>query len=150
MNFAPCFITAGTPQVSTYARSRPTSRNLRRKGADARRRKASSMSIKFARTQSWSERFALGAAFRTQLPARIAERAFLELDPLPNDAFKPGVEVLFTMQPREKCRPSSKTRGQCDGFPTALHLDRRFPCSIIVRFGDDPLIDYILQRAWGR
>ena len=45
MNFAPCFITAASPHVSTYARSRPISRNLRRNGAAARRRKASSMSI---------------------------------------------------------------------------------------------------------
>ncbi|MEA2327513.1 MAG: hypothetical protein QOE68_2472 [Thermoanaerobaculia bacterium] len=86
----------------------------------------------------------LRGRFRAHLATGIAERSLLKLDPLPNDPFEPGVEVLFAMQPSQKCGSPREICGQSNGLAATLYVDRRFPRKVVMHFSDDAFVDDVL------
>jgi hypothetical protein len=103
------------------------------------------MSITVWETKSQTERFALRGRFRSHLPPGIAERSFLELDPLPNDSFKPCVEVLLAVQAGQKCSSARQSRGKSNRFAAAVYVDRRFPGRVVMRFSNYAVVDDVLM-----
>jgi len=120
-------MTAAIPHVSTYASSRPISRNLRRNGAAARRRKASSMSITVV-----GERKGEPKAF-TRRPRRGGERGERQKTSTRAPPRPPRLRVNSALSPFEEtlgslARDSESLRRDSRGSCRRLRVpSKRFP-----------------------